>query len=231
MLARKVYHASKASIYPESVTWEASMLDRNVVDRFVDIASVVLISIAAVLSAVCGYQAGRWEGEQTRLFNIANANRLLATQQSDRSFIITSINVTLFIHWVEAKEAGNTAIETFIYRRFPPAMRRAVDAWLATDPEHNVNAPSSPFAMPEYAAVLQAGQRKPEATADSDFNEALVAHRNSDYFTLLTVVFAGVSFLAGVSTKLSYPRHAIIVGVGILALLYGLVRLAFLPVI
>jgi hypothetical protein len=207
------------------------MLDRAVIDRFVDIASVVLISIAAVLSAVCSYQAGRWEGEQTRLFNVANANRQLSTEAEDRAFIITSINVTLFLHYVEAKESGNAVIAKFIYRRFPPEMRRAVDAWLATDPEHNPHAPTSPFIMPGYAQTMQAGSRKEGATAGADFGQALIAHRNADAFTLLTVVFAGVSFLAGVSTKLTYPRHAIIVGVGILALLYGIGRLAFLPVI
>lgn len=207
------------------------MLDRKIVDRWVDITSVVLISVAAVLSAVCGYQAGRWEGEQTRLFNIANANRLLSAEAADRSFVATSINVTLFLQYVEATEAGNTAIAKFIYRRFPRDMRRAVDAWLATDPQHNVHAPLSPFVMPEYTAQLQAGSRKDVAVADADFSKALIAHRNADDFTLLTVVFAGVSFLAGVSTKLVFPRHAIIVSVGILALLYGIGRLAFLPVI
>ncbi len=207
------------------------MLDRNVVDRFVDVASVVLISVAAVLSALCGYQAGRWEGEQTRLYNIADANRLLSTQAADRSFVTTSINVTLFLNYVEATQAGNTAIAKFIYRRFPPAMRRAMDAWLATDPAHNAHAPRSPFEMPEYTAQLQAGSHKDEATADADFNAALIAHRNSDAFTLLTVVFASVSFLAGVSTKLAFPRHLVIVCVGILALLYGIGRLFFLPVI
>jgi hypothetical protein len=231
MLARKAYHPGEASIYPENVTWGTSMLDRNRVDRFVDIGSVVLISIAAVLSAVCSYQAGRWEGEQTRLFNVADASRQLSTQASDRAFVTTSINVTLFLQYVEARQSGNAAIAKFIYRRFPPEMRRAVDAWLATDPEHNPHAPSSPFTMSGYAQTMQAGSRKEEATAAADFGQALIARRNADAFTLLTVVFAGVSFLAGVSTKMAYPRHAIIVGVGILALLYGIGRLAFLPVI
>jgi hypothetical protein len=46
---------------------------------------------------------------------------------------------------------------------------------------------------------------------------------------LLTVIFAAVSFLAGISTKMSYPRHAIVVALGIVALVYGAVRLAGLP--
>jgi len=39
------------------------------------------------------------------------------------------------------------------------------------------------------------------------------------------VVFAAVSFLGGMSTKMQFPRHAIIIGVGTAALLYGIVRL------
>ena len=63
------------------------MLNRETIDKFVDVASVVLISVAAVLTALCGYQASRWDGEQTRLYNIANASRLHAAEAADRSAV------------------------------------------------------------------------------------------------------------------------------------------------
>jgi hypothetical protein len=207
------------------------MLSRESIDRFVDIASVVLISVAAVLTAVCGYQASRWEGEQTRLYNIANASRLAAAEAADRSSVATSINVTLFLAYIDAVEHNNTAFAQFIYRRLGPNFKPVMDAWLATHPLKNPKAPTSPFVMREYAQHMNTGVAQDQATAAADFNAALAAHRNADDFTLLTVTFATVSFLAGVSTKLSFPRHAIIIGLGILALVYGLARLAFLPVL
>jgi hypothetical protein len=207
------------------------MLSREFIDRFVDVASVVLISVAAVLTAVCGYQASRWEGEQTRLFNVANATRLHEAETADRSAVNTSVNITLFLAYIDAVQHNNTQFAQFIYRRLGPNFKPVMDAWLATHPLTNPKAPTSPFVMPEYTRRMNAGSARDEAAATADFNEALDAHRNADEFTLLTVTFATVSFLAGVSTKLSFPRHAIIIGLGILALVYGLARLAFLPVL
>ncbi|MGB6984409.1 MAG: hypothetical protein WBD74_00390 [Candidatus Aquilonibacter sp.] len=207
------------------------MVSREVIDKFVDVASVVLISVAAVLTALCGYQASRWDGEQTRLYNIADASRLYAAEAGGRSAVNTSINVTLFLDYIDAVQHGDTEFAQFIYRRLGPNMRPVMDAWLATHPLKNPKAPSSPFVMREYTQRMQAASLQEEAVAKADFNAAQNAHRNADEFTLLTVVFATVSFLAGISTKLVFPRHAIIVAMGILALLYGLGRLAFLPVL
>jgi hypothetical protein len=209
----------------------ANILDRERIDKFVDVASVVLISVAAVLTALCGYQGSRWDGEQTRLYNIANASRLKSAEAADRAAVYTSINVTLFLDYIDAVQHGDTKFAQFIYRRLGPNMKPAMDAWLATHPLTNPKAPTSPFVMREYTQRMQAGTLQEEAVANADFNAAQNAHRNADEFILLTVVFATVSFLAGVSTKLVFPRHAIIVGLGIVALLYGLGRLWFLPVL
>jgi hypothetical protein len=205
------------------------MLTRETIDRFVDVGSVVLISVAAVLTAFCGFQASKWEGEQTRLYNVANASRLRAAEAADRSAVYTSINVTLFLDYIDAVQHNDAQFATFIYRRLGTNMRIAMDAWLATHPMSNPKAPTSPFVMPVYNRLMQASSAQEESVANADFTEALSAHRNADNFTLLTVVFATVSFLAGVSTKLSFPRHAIIVALGILALVYGVARLWFLP--
>jgi hypothetical protein len=145
--------------------------------------------------------------------------------------VYTSINVTLFLDYIDAVQHGDTKFAQFIYRRLGPNMKPAMDAWLATHPLTNPKAPTSPFVMREYTQRMQAGTLQEEAVANADFNAAQNAHRNADEFILLTVVFATVSFLAGVSTKLVFPRHAIIVGLGIVALLYGLGRLWFLPVL
>ena len=201
------------------------------IDRFVDVASVALISIAAVLTALCGYQSSRWDGEQTRLYNVASANRLFAAQAADRDFVTTSINVTVFLRYIEAVQSGNEQMAKFLYDRMGPRMRPAMDAWLATHPLKNPKAPSSPFVMPQYTRYREAQSKKNEAAAQADFVAAIAAHRAADEFSLLTVIFATVSFLAGVSTKMAFPRHLIIVVLGILALCYGLARLWFLPVL
>ncbi|MGA8576368.1 MAG: hypothetical protein WB609_11895 [Candidatus Cybelea sp.] len=205
------------------------MLETKAVDRVVDVLSVILISVAAVLTAVCGYQSGRWGGAQMRLYNVANASRIESAEAADQALGINAINVNLFLNYVDAVSTGNTARAQFIFDRFGPEMRSAMVAWLATKPLKNRNAPASPFVMPQYALPAKAEARKYEVTAASDFSAALTANRHADDFLLLTVVFAAVSFLAGMSTKMVYPRHAIVVSIGVVALIYGTVRLVGLP--
>jgi hypothetical protein len=205
------------------------MLDRKTVDRVVDVASLALISITAVLSALCGYQSGRWGEAQTRLYNVANADRVRAAEVTGRGNTLTIIDVTLFLNYINAVAGGRTREAAFINRRFRPEMRPAMNAWLATKPLTNPKAPSSPFVMPEYTLRTKAQAQAEEDRAAGSFQAAQEAARHADDFLLLTVVFAGVAFLAGMSTKLAFPRHAIVVSLGTLALLYGLIRLVRLP--
>ncbi|HET6276058.1 MAG TPA: hypothetical protein VFE16_09040 [Candidatus Cybelea sp.] len=205
------------------------MLETKAVDRVVDVLSVVLISAAAVLTALCGYQSGRWGGEQLRLYNDANASRIESAEAGDRGLATNAINVNLFLNYVDAVSTHDTVRTHFIFDRFGPAMRGAMVAWLATKPLKNRHAPSSPFVMPQYVVPAKAEARRLEAAASSSFAAAQIANRNSDDFLLLTVVFAAVSFLAGITTKMTYPRHAVVVAVGTVALIYGLIRLVQLP--
>jgi hypothetical protein len=199
------------------------------VDRVVDVASVALISFAAVLTALSGYQSGRWGGQQTRLYGEANAARVEAAQASDRADVLTAIDIGIFLHYVDAVATGNVREAQFLYQRFRPEMRPALRAWLAAKPLQNPHAPSSPFVMPQYSLKTRAQADSDAALAAGRFKEAVEATHHGDDFLLLTVIFAAVSFLAGISTKMRYPRHAIVVAVGFLALLYGIVRLAALP--
>jgi hypothetical protein len=85
--------------------------------------------------------------------------------------------------------------------------------------------------MPKFREQLRAGSERYDSAAAGSFNAALTAHQHADDYSLLTVIFAAVSFLAGMSTKMVFPRHAIIVGLGIVALIYGIFRLIGLPVL
>lgn len=205
------------------------MLDRKAVDRVVDVASVALISITAVLSALCGYQSGRWGEAQTRLYNVANADRVRGAEAIGRGNALTIIDVALFLNYINAVAGGRTREAQFIDRRFRPEMRPAMEAWLATKPLTNPKAPTSPFVMPQYSLHTKSEAEHDAARAAASFQAAQEAARHADDFLLLTVVFAGVSFLAGMSTKFVFPRHAIVVALGTLALLYGIIRLVRLP--
>jgi hypothetical protein len=189
----------------------------------------VLISVAAVLTALCGYQSARWSGHQARDYNVANAERIASAEASDRANVLTAIDVGLFLQYIDAVAAGEAAKAQFIYQRLRPEMKPAMDAWLAAKPRTNPKAPSSPFVMPEYSLRTRATAKRLTARAEVIFKEAQQANQNSDDFLLLTVIFAGVSFLGGMSTKMLFPRHLILIVVGLAGLIYGGIRLAELP--
>jgi hypothetical protein len=203
--------------------------DRATCDRVVDIASVFLISLAAVLSALCGYQSGRWGGYETQLYNEAETYRVMAAEAQGTSNDLRLIDVGLFLRFVDAVHGHDVPMEQFLYQRFRPEARPAFKAWIATKPLQNPRAPSSPFVMPQYRLRTDAEARHYNALAASDFREAQEANRRSEDYLLLTIIFASVSFLAGISTKMLFPRHLIVVSAGFLALIYGSVRLITLP--
>jgi hypothetical protein len=209
------------------------MTDTKRESRFdigVDFASVILISAAAVLTAWCGYESARWTALQTKSYNLASAQRVEAAVSSGRSETFEVIDVTMFLQYVEATAAGHTQEQTFIYRRFRPEMKRAVDAWLATKPATNPAAPSSPFAMPQYRLVSADEAARLNALAAATFKAASDANEIGDDYVRLTVIFAAVSFMAGISTKFRFPSHIVIVVVGFGALFFGLLRLVELPI-
>jgi hypothetical protein len=203
--------------------------DTRIFDRIVDIASVALISLAAVLSAVCGYQSGRWSGMQSRMYALATATHIAAAEAGTRSIALTAIDVATFLQFINAYDAHDVKKANFLYQRFRPPMRAATAAWIAARPLINPKAPSTPFAIPAYKRATHAAEAALSAQASADFEAAQTANEHADAFLLLTVTFAGVSFLAGMSTKFLFPYHVVVIGVGALVFVYGVIRIVELP--
>ena len=200
-------------------------------DRFVDISVVVLLSLATVLTAWCGYQSARWSTLATRSYNAASASRLIGAEHQDRANALTIVDINLFLQYIIALKEGHPGVRDFIYARMRPEMRPAMNAWLATHPLTNPRAPSSPFAMPQYRLAEDAAAAKFSAAATDTFQTAQHANEAADAFVRLTVIFAGVSFLAGICTKLKYPWHTVIVSAGYLTIAYGFILLIQQPVL
>jgi len=100
-----------------------------------------------------------------------------------------------------------------------PEFRVAFDAWIATDPFENPDAPPGPQAMPEYVPTGLADSRRLDAEADALFTEGHEAAETSDNYVRTTVILASVLFLVGISTHfpLRGVRYGLIaVGGGLL---------------
>ena len=199
--------------------------------RGIELGATVLLAFAAVSTAWCGYQATRWNGEQAKAAASASATRFQAARAADLANAQTQVDVATFVAWADAYASDDQQLADFYHARFRAEFAPAVDAWIATRPLQNADAPLTPFAMPEY---------KVAATADADRldkeAEVLAAtvrqnlQRASNY--VLGVVLCSVAlFFGGVSTKLASPALRVAtLSIGCLVFLGTLAWLASFPV-
>lgn len=191
----------------ESMTTTAASEARHaLVDRLVDILSVVLISLAALGTAWCSYESARWSALQALNYSKANAARVQASTYSDRANTHRIVDVMIFAEYMRAVDQ-HERFASFVRARFGPPLEKAVTAWLATDPLRNPKAPRTPFAMNVYHLPDEDAARNASARADALVAEAVSANETSDSFVFLTVLFAAASFLGGIAIKLRRPIH------------------------
>ncbi|MGH2635727.1 MAG: hypothetical protein ACRDHU_06250 [Actinomycetota bacterium] len=171
-----------------------------------EIVATVLLALAAVATAWSSYQAARWTAEQTKAFSAANASRANATQASDRANAETQVDVAIFVQWVDAQATDATALADFYRTRFRAEFIPAFDAWLATDPFEDPDAPLTPFAMPEYRVAKAEEADRLNATAEASAADAREYIQRATNYVLGVVLFAVSLFFAAVSTKIDSGR-------------------------
>ena len=171
-----------------------------------EVIATVLLAVAAVATAWSGYQATRWNGEQTKAASRTNAIRIDAARSQGLAEAQKEVDVATFIQWVDAYAHRETELTTFYERRFRAEFKPAFEAWRATRPLTNPNAPLTPFVMPQYR--LAAEEEAEELDVEAEVSAAMVRRniqRASNYI-LGVVLFSVALFFAGMSTKLTEPR-------------------------
>ncbi len=201
-------------------------------DRWVEFASAIVLALATALAAWCGYQAAQWDGEQSKAYTEAIGSQVEAARLDGHAATKTSIEVGLFTQWAEALSAGNDDFADFLYHRFPTTLATASEAWLATKPLTNPDAPPSPFAMPVYNLPESQAAQASRDLAELQFAQANEYNEVSDRFVLLTVLFATVLFFAGVSGKFQWRvlDMAMLI-IGMTVMLIGFVLILSWPMI
>ena len=95
---------------------------------------------------------------------------------------------------------------TFYERRFRPEFKPAFDAWVATKPRTNPDAPLTPFVMPQYRLAAEAEAERLDADAEVSAAEVRRNIQRSSNYVLGVVLFSVSLFFAGMSTKLTSSR-------------------------
>jgi hypothetical protein len=196
-----------------------------------EVLATVLLAAATVATAWSGYQASRWNGEQAKAASRTNALRIDAARAQGLAETQTEVDVATFTQWANAYVRNETELARFYFRRFRKEFKPAVNAWIATRPLRNPNAPLTPFMLPQYKLAATAEVERFDAETELSAASVRRYIQRSTNYVLCVVLFAAALFFAGISTRFEAPRvRAFILGIGSLVFLGTLVWMATFPI-
>ena len=217
-------------------------------DRLEQVAAIVL-ALAVVFIAWAAFEAGKWGGEQSIKFSEAGAARTESTRFDTRAGQLAQIDVAMYIDWVTALssdlrdglipeistqdyEPTRGTVSGFLFLRMRDEFVPALEAWLATDPVNDPDAPPTPFAMAEYTLADAADADRLTMVADQAAVDARAANQTGDNYVLTAVLFAAALFFAGVASRLENRWNRRFVNfVGIIVVVVGAVILIQRPIL
>jgi hypothetical protein len=201
-------------------------------ERAVEIIEAILLAVVAVATAWSGYQTARFDGEQAHLYGVAEQKHSLATQAATRGGQERLFDASVFSFWLQATARGDEAEAKVFEARFRPELRPAFDAWLATDPLRNPDAPPGPQLMPQYRNANETRAAKLNEEASAAFEEGTQARHHGDEYLRNTVLLATVLFLTALAMRFRVLAvRAALMGVSAVLLAIGLYYLATYPTV
>ena len=199
-------------------------------DRLISIAEAALLSIVTLMAAWSGYSAAKWGSEASLSLarsssaqNSADLDRIQASQ-------IRTLDSVSFNGLFAAYQTHNPRLFRLMLRRLRPGYLVAVDAWIATHPLKNPDAPPDPSYMPQYKIPQQTQARVLGAQGQAEFKEGQAASGTADKYVRLTVFLAAVLFLVGIASHFAArsARYGLI-GIASVLLIVSAVQLLGLP--
>jgi hypothetical protein len=196
----------------------------------ISIVEAVILSLVALLAAWSGYSAAKWGTHASLSLARASSTRTRASLTEVQANQIRTLDSVSFNAVATALASGNKTLFRVTVRRLRPGYRPAFNAWLATHPLTNPNAPPGPAYMPQYRIPQDAQADKLNAQADAYFSTGESAAQTSDKYVRLTVILAAVLFLIGIGSRFPFqPARYGLIGVAGLLLVVSAVELLGLP--
>jgi hypothetical protein len=197
----------------------------------ISIVEAVLLSIVTIVAAWAGYSAAKWGTESSLDLAKASATRVKASRAFQEELTFRVGDAVTFNAWFTAHTANNKNDMRVARRHFLPNYRVAFDAWLATKPFTNPNAPAGPQVMPQFRPPGAVLARALDTKADADYAQGQKAARTGDHYIRVTVILASVLFLVGISTQFPIRRgRYALIGIGVVLLVFAGEQLLSLPV-
>ena len=110
-------------------------------------------------------------------------------------------------------QAGDKEYADFLVRRMTPDYRVAFEAWIKTDPIHNLKAPLGPRYMPQWSDPLAEKAAQLDEQASAAFELGVTSRETGENYVRLTVILAAVLFLIAVGQRFKIRAVSIAVTV------------------
>jgi len=196
-----------------------------------EVVVALLLVMAALGTSWSSYQATRWNGEQAKAASRTNAIRIDAARAQGLAEAETEVDVATFIAWADADRSGEADLADFYASRFRDEFEVAFDAWIATDPFTNADAPPTPFAMDEYRVASEQEAAELDAAAEASAATVRLYIQRASNYVLTVVLYAVVLFFAGVSTRFGTRRiRWVMASAGAIVLIGAFAWIATFPV-
>jgi hypothetical protein len=191
-----------------------------------ELVAVILLSLVAVLTAWCGFQSTKWGGDSSVAFSEASSARIEASDYESQARDARMIDISVYTQWVIAGADDDPSLAEYIRARFSPELTVAFDAWQADGMQER-----GPFVMEEYVPPGTAQAATTTKHANELQAEALDFNDKGDAYSLMTVLFALVLFLAAIAQRgISLVASRIVLGLAGTIALVGLIVLFTFPV-
>ena len=202
-----------------------------IADRPLEIIAVLLLGVATIGSAWCGYQATRWNSEQADAARLSSDDRVEASRLFGLAVQAVSYDSNMAAEYAQAVSTGNERLQQF-YREslIRPQFLPILDQWEA-EIAAGATGVANLLQDQEYLDSQLADYRAAEASAVAESEKSVEAGDNSEKFVQMTLMLAGALFFAGVTTSFrwSFARITLLAGSALL-IAYAASQIANLPV-
>jgi len=188
-----------------------------------DLTFTLIMALAAVAAAWAAYQATAWSSEESQAYLSSMALRTESARADSTADAQRVQDVLVFTEWSDAiaqeSAADPSALPTtsytprsgtrsaFLFHQFRPELVTAFDVWI-TDGPFTVDAPGTPFDLPEYTLAAQVEAQSLADQAQAEADAAGQASSRSSGYVRSGVLFALVLFFASIGSKARTVRSS-----------------------
>jgi len=199
-------------------------------ERLIEIIAVLLLGIATVGTAWCGYQSSQWNGAQTDLARESSDERVEASRLFGLATQKIAYDANIVAQYAQAVVQGDDRLAQF-YRQnlVRPPFLPLLDEWQAEIAAGQ--APTSLFQDQAYLDTQFGEYQKAVDSAEALSQQSQQASETSNEYVITTILLAIALFFAGVTSSFRYqPARVFLVLLAVGTVAVAAVRLADLPI-